>query len=70
MDAMQKLEIIKQMRVIYNICFRNAGVGFQFYRGDFSDMGNDGEWRKHLHIDKYYPSLAEAIEAEYNRLTI
>lgn len=57
---------------LYDIMFRNAGVGCLFYEGPRDDDGFavTGEWKRHLVVNKYYPTFSQAIDAEYNaRLT-
>lgn len=50
--------------VLYNICFRNAGVGFQWYEENTENK----TWKDGLVVHAYYPSLAEAMEGEFIRL--
>jgi hypothetical protein len=65
-------------QVIYNICFRNAGVGIQWHKSveypvkpmlviDNVRTGNDS-WKQGLYVEKYYPTLTEAIIEETKRL--
>jgi hypothetical protein len=61
-----KLQTIIEERCVYNIHFANGGVAFQFYIGESQD---DPDWRKDLTIYKYYPTIADAIDGEYERLT-
>lgn len=82
---MEKLEVIQECKLLYNICFRKAGVGLQFVNlkkpkvRPFYDLekvnANDNRvekvlpdnWKDFLEVDKYYPTLEEAIDAEYER---
>jgi hypothetical protein len=53
-------------RGLYNIMFRNAGVGLLFYEGVYDEEGfPPGDWKKDLRVNKYYDTLIEAVEAEY-----
>jgi hypothetical protein len=62
-DVIEKLKAIRSMSVIYNICYRNAGVGFMFYEEPRSTRWEDG-----LVVYAYYPTLEEAVDAEFLRL--
>jgi hypothetical protein len=54
---------------LYDIMFRNAGVGCLFYTGPYDDEGfPPGQWKQHLSVDRYYSSFTVAIDAEYERL--
>ena len=65
---------------LYQILFRNAGVGLQFYEPpDGYDLKYDNSiliegvtdyWRRYLIIRHYYPTLEEALTAELNRLEL
>jgi len=50
-------------RGLYNICFRNAGVGFMFYVGEYDEKGRPTGERK-MRISRYYPTFSEALKAE------
>ena len=63
MTILEKLHTIEQAKCIYNIHYCKAGVGFCFYEEDFKK-----DWRDNLRTDRYYPSFAEAVEAEFARL--
>lgn len=60
-DDLRELAESKQ-QILYNLCFRNAGVGFQWCDG------NKDNWEKALYIMNYYPTIEEAIDAETERL--
>lgn len=74
MTTLEKLKAIEEKKVIYNICYRVAGVGIMFY--DESRLnGAEGPgralydgWEKGLYVDKYYPTFEQAVDAEYARL--
>lgn len=55
--------------VLYDICFRNAGVGIMFFdeNGGGSDYPPRSNWKNYLFIDKYYDTLREAIVFETER---
>ena len=74
--------------VLYNICFRHAGVGFQWYDKkkankeaniEYNRLGlqqNVGlphtvkadNFENYIYITNYYSTIAEAIDAETERL--
>jgi len=73
----------KKGLVVYNIAFRNAGVGIVFFHSekagrmpnitslkDWREWGiTVSEWyKKGLVVYKYYPTLSKAIEEETKRL--
>lgn len=49
---------------LYNICFRNAGVGFMWF--DQKKAGA-GSYKKGLYVDKYYDTIEEATVEETKR---
>jgi len=55
--------------VLYDIMFRNAGVGLLFYNertgGIPAKLNNS--WKEHLSVTKYYPTFKEAIEGELKK---
>lgn len=51
---------------IYNICHRNAGIAIQWY--DKAKQGRSNNWKDGLFVDRYYPTLKEAIEGELIRV--
>ena len=57
----EKIESLRDCG-LYEILFRNAGVGCVFYTGP-SDLPKN--WRDSLVVDRYYPTFTEAIDAEY-----
>jgi len=55
-----------QGAVIYNICFRNAGVGIQWY--EEKRQGEHNDFKQGLVIYSYHPTFREAVSAEIKRL--
>lgn len=56
---------------LYEIKFRNAGVGCAFYEGPRGVDGwvdRDAEWRPFLKVYGYHPTLSAAVDAELQRL--
>lgn len=67
-ETLKKLHAIEEKKIIYNIHYCRAGVGFNFYYPE-KDIKDDKEsWRKALSVEKYHPSFEEAVDAEYTRL--
>ena len=70
MTALEQLHAIEGSATIYDIHYCRAGVGIMFYeppdRFEIFDKGE--EWRRYLIVRHYYPTIEEAISAEYNRL--
>jgi hypothetical protein len=64
---LQKLAVIQRKKILYDIVFRRAGVALQFYDGP-TDINHNSEWKSDLTIQRYYPTLTRAIDAEYRRL--
>lgn len=58
--------------VIYAIHQANAGWGCQWYEWNSAELWGDGTpdpgWRKRLVVYNYYPTVAEMIEGETERL--
>ena len=57
---------------IYNICFRNAGVGIQWFEGKRAPGWNPetlGDYKPGLVIYGYHENLSAALDAELDRLT-
>lgn len=80
MTDLERIEELHQ-RGLYNILFRNAGVGLLFYEPpagfEIEYMMGSGigyhikdEWRKYLVVRHYYPTLEEAVSAELERLEV
>lgn len=73
MDTIEKLHAIQAAKIIYNILYRAAGVGFLFYTPLPPEAGTPGymppeNWQQGLSVDHYYPTFEEAVDAEYARL--
>jgi len=80
---LQKLSIIRKKANVFEIVFRNAGVAIVFFElpklsreeqieyfaVDRSPGRKDILLHKALIVHQYYPTLPEAINAEYKRLT-
>lgn len=74
MNDIEKLDALGREYgiVIYNVHQCNAGWGVMWYEGDAQtppisrDMGS--EWRKHLHVYTYYPTIGEMVKAETDRV--
>ena len=74
-DHKEMLEAIQERVVVYDIHFRNAGVGFAFFEPPagyedrpFKRGEIDDSWKRYIVVNHYHPTLWEAIEAEYQRL--
>lgn len=67
---MEMLKVIEKARTIYNISYRNAGVGFLFYNPTkvYPGGSKNEEWRKSLTVDRYYDTFEQAVKAEFDRL--
>ena len=63
--VLETLAAIQEQANIFAILFRNAGVALQFYEGPEEQPEN---WRDHLVIHRYYPTLAEALTGEHEHL--
>jgi hypothetical protein len=64
-----KIDFLRE-KGLYDILFRNAGVGLMFYLAPMGipieEFPNDS-WKQHLYVHSYYPTFDEAVEAEYLR---
>lgn len=75
-SKIEKLDALagEQGATIYNICHRNAGWGVQWYEGaNEQASGKPGSrvpdhWRRDLVVYTYYPTIAEMIAGETERL--
>ena len=67
MKILEKLRAIEKSKVIYNICFRNAGVGFMFYD---ERLVKNNDFKTGLTLEHYYPTFTKAVREEYKRLSI
>jgi len=64
MNTLEKLHEIEKQKSIYDIHYCNGGVGFIFYYPE----KDDGDWKKALSVENYYPTFEKAVEAEYGKL--
>lgn len=72
MTIIDKLHTIEEHKNIYDIHYCRAGVGFIFFAppaGYRQKPYPDQTWKKHLTVEKYYPTFEDAVEAEYRKLT-
>ena len=58
-------EGVKKRHILYNICFRRAGVAIEWSR---SDLNQNKQWKETLYIDKYYDDIKTAINNELERI--
>lgn len=69
MNTLEKLHRIEKQRVIYDIHYCSAGVGFIFYSPPVGYVRDVQEgWKKYLTVDKYYSTFVKAVNAEFNNL--
>lgn len=72
MTTLQMLHKIEEAKVIYDIHYCRAGVGFIFYNppeGYDQDKDTDIRgWKRHLTVEKYHPTFEAAVRAEFKRL--
>lgn len=77
LTVLEKLHEIEKEKVIYDIHYCRAGVGFVFYYPEKDPGGvvghtgfelRDDSWREALSVDGYYPTIEEAIKVEYEKL--
>jgi len=72
LSTLAKLHAIEETATIYEIAYRNAGVGFMFFEGAVMDgteaYRNTAAWRQHLVVHSYYPTFEAAVDGEYERL--
>ena len=69
MDILAKLHVIEEKKVIYDIHYCAAGVGFLFYESGKDPGGFPDSFKQALVVVKYYPTFEEAVEGEFARLT-
>lgn len=71
MKTLEKLHAIEDKKIIYDIHYCKAGVGFIFYSPpegyDITILDGDS-WKKFLTNDKYYDTFEKAVAGEYLRL--
>ena len=68
MTILEKLHAIEQAKVIYDIHYCMAGIGFIFFYPERIGVGQEQQWQRGLSVQRYYPSFEEAVEAEYTAL--
>jgi hypothetical protein len=54
---------------IYSVHQCNAGWGVQWYEGTDRERAAE-DWRRHLHVYGYYPTIAEMVKAETERVKV
>jgi len=67
----EKLHAIEEAKIIYDIHYCRAGVGFKFYEPP-ADAPKDQypeNWKDYLNIYKYYDCFEQAITEEYKKLS-
>lgn len=67
-STLSMLHAIERAKVIYDIHYCHAGVGFLFYAGALP-VPTDWQKGRDLTVDRYYPTFEEAVAAEFGRLT-
>lgn len=71
-ELMKILEQVAYERkyTLYDICFRAAGVGIQWFDENKRDQAGTpkSDWKVGLGINKYYKDLRSALEGELDRL--
>ena len=70
---MTQLEELENLPGIYQVCFRNAGIGIMFYEPPegyqpTNYWENKDKWKQYLIVHHYYPTLEEALIEETKRL--
>ncbi len=70
MTILDRLHYIEKHKIIYNIHYCRAGVGFIFYcegkiKNPILGGGYPENWKEGLVVEKYYQTFEEAVEAEY-----
>lgn len=72
MTTLEKLHEIESKKVIYDIHYCRAGVGFVFYDREVearaTQVRSSESWRNGLTVQQYYPTFEEAVDAEHKRL--
>ncbi len=64
MNILDKLHEIEEKKCIHDIHYCKGGIGLLFYYKE----KDEGNWRRALEVDRYYPTFEEAIIAEYDKL--
>jgi len=83
LEMLHALQTRKDGKVLYNICFRNSGVGMTFWEPPSREAGCEllgsaccklstkeqtEEWRQYLITERYYPTFEQAVKEEYKRM--
>ena len=84
MTVLEKLHKIEEVKIIYNIHYCRAGVGFIFYYPQkvlnpkntkkyycntrVINLKYPINWKEGLSVDTYYPTFEKAVKAEYKKL--
>lgn len=70
MTILEKLKRIEKSKIIYNIHYCNAGVGFTFYEPIEGLVDPANNWQQCLTTNRYYPTFSKAVSAEFKRLLV
>lgn len=70
MNDIEKLDALGREYgfVIYYVHQCNAGWGVQWYEGGATFDVRGVDWQRHLHVYNYYPTIAEMVKAETDRV--
>ena len=84
LTILEKLHKIEEVKIIYNIHYCRAGVGFVFYyhekvnprntlrmkipKGKEIDLKYPINWKDGLSVETYYDTFEEAVIAEYEKI--
>ncbi len=65
--TLKMLHEIEKEKIIYNIHYCRAGVGFIFYTGSYP-LEPDEKWKKYLSVEQYYSTFEDAVKGEWDRI--
>lgn len=77
---LEQLHAIEELRIVYNIIYRKAGIAFMFFvpfritdYDESKHLSKQSEevqkaWKEGLHVIEYYPTFEDAVRGEYARL--
>ena len=72
MSILEKLHEIENAKIIYDIHYCRAGIGFLFYEPpttlDVPENMYPKNWKDYLVVERYYDTFEEAVESEYKKL--
>ena len=72
MTILDKLHKIEDAKIIYDIHYCRAGVGFVFYEPPNSVDAPQGmypkNWKDYLVVNTYYETFEKAVDGEFTRL--